>query len=538
MKKTLFVILTLVLTVAAFGVVTYDLQKVIIVPEKPQGDLEVSIWLDRDNGSLYYSGEEVKTYFKVNKDAYVAIYDITPNGEIQLIFPNGYDRDNFVKANVTYSLPTDKATTRYRLQLTSETGGGKEIFQIVASTKPLGFLDDLMRKVQSGQIFPRADTGAENFVTAKVIPVIDKQEYAVSTAWLYLDVMPSTGRARITTSPSGATIYIDGKMMGTSPITLDLDVGNHMVTAYKDSYRTETRQFSVDSGRTTEVSINLQKFTREYQLSLLTNPSGADIYIDNRYLGRSPLNVTLEEGSKNLRIEKSGYETYTETFMLNRSISRSISLTPQVVNYRLSINSSPSNARVYINGNYEGRTPLTTTLREGQYNVQLTSDGYEDFTTTVNLDRDRQINATLYGRKARLSVETEPSNASVFIDNSYVGRSPVSVDLEGGRHTVRVEKSGYLTESRDVNLSSGTSSTLRIPMQEEKPIARINISSDPSNARIFINGKDYGRSGKTVELEPGYYEIVLILDGYRVSLTYRYFGKGDHSLPFNLSRID
>lgn len=607
MKKTILVILSFFLAVSLFGIVTYDMQKVIIVPEQPQGGLEVSIWLDRDNGSLYYSGEEVKTYFKVNKDAYIAIYDITPNGEIQLIFPNGYDRSNFVKAGVTYTLPTENATTRYRLQLTSETGGGKEIFQIVASTSSLGFLDDLMVRAEAGDIFPKASSGAEDFVVSKVIPVIDKQEYAVSTAWFYLDVMPSTGRARITTTPSNATIYVDGKMIGTSPINIDLDVGNHIVTAYMSGYRTETRQFTIESGRTLDVRLDLQKLAKEYQFSLVTNPSdatvhidgklvgrtplnvtleegtksisvskagyqtytetfvlnrnisksitltsmvqnyqlsvitspsGADIYVNNAYIGRSPLNVTLEGGTKNLRIERSGYETYTENFILDRSISKSITLTPQVKEYRLSVTSSPSNALVYINGTYQGRTPLTLTLREGSYAIRVTADGYEDFSTNVTLASDRQVSATLYAKKARLTIETEPTNASVFVDNVYVGRSPLSVDLDAGRHTIRVEKSGYITDSKDVNLAAGTSSSTKITLIEERPVARITISSDPSNARIFINGKDYGRSNRVVELDPGYYEVVLVLDGYRVSVTYRYFGKGDHNLSFNLSRID
>ena len=607
MKKALLVSFLIVMAVVSFGVVTYDLQKVIIVPEKPQGTLEVTIWLDRDNGSLYYSGEEVKTYFKVNKDAYVAIYDITPNGEIQLIFPNGYDRDNFVRANRNYTLPTDSASTRYRLQLTSETGGGKEIFQIVASTQPLGFLDDLLKKVQSGDIFPKASSSADDFVVSKVIPVIDKQEYAVSTAWFYLDIMPNKGYARITTTPSGAILYVDGKNIGTSPITLELDEGNHIVTAYRDGYKTETRQFTISAGRTVDIRIDLQKLVSNYQLSIATNPSSADVYIDNRYVGRSPLNLTLEEGTKNLRIERSGYETYYETFvldrslsknitlkaivtnyqlslitnpssadvyidntymgrsplnltlsegtknlrieksgyetyyetlLLDRSISKSITLSPQIKTYKLSISSSPSNARVYINGTYEGMTPIALTLKEGTYTVQLTLDGYEDFVTSVNLDRDRQVTATLYSKKARLSIETDPSNATIYVDNSYVGRSPISIDLDAGRHTVKIEKAGYLTETRDVNLSAGTTSSLKVVMQEEKPVARINITSDPKNARIFINGKDYGITDRIVELEPGYYEIIIVLEGYRVSITYRYFGKGDHNLSFNLTKID
>ncbi|MFA7427878.1 PEGA domain-containing protein, partial [Mesotoga sp.] len=499
------------------------------------------------------------------------------------------------------------ATTRYRLQLTSETGGGKEIFQIVASTSPLGFLDDLMVRAESGDIFPRASIGAEDFVTMKVIPVIDKQEYAVSTAWFYLDIMPSTGRARITTTPSNATLYVDGKMVGRSPVNIDLDPGNHMVTAYMNGYRTETRQFTIESGRTLDVKLDLQKFAKEYQLSLVTNPSdavvyingssigrtplnvtleegtknlsvskagyetytetfvlnrnisksltltpvvqshqlsvitspsGADVYVNNAYVGRSPLNVTLEGGTKNLRIERSGYETYSETFVLDRSISKSITLSPQVRDYKLNVTSSPSNALVYINGTYQGRTPLNLTLREGSYTVRVTADGYEDFSTSVSLDRDRQVSATLYAKKARLTVETEPTNASVFVDNVYVGRSPLSIDIDAGRHTIRVEKSGYITDSKDVNLAAGTSSSTKITLIEERPIARITISSDPRNARIFINGRDYGRSNTVVELDPGYYEVVLVLDGYRVSVTYRYFGKGDHNLSFNLSKID
>jgi len=43
MKKTILVILSFFLAVSLFGIVTYDMQKVIIVPEKPQGGLEVSI---------------------------------------------------------------------------------------------------------------------------------------------------------------------------------------------------------------------------------------------------------------------------------------------------------------------------------------------------------------------------------------------------------------------------------------------------------------------------------------------------------------
>jgi hypothetical protein len=331
-------------------------------------------------------------------------------------------------------------------------------------------------------------------------------------------------------------VYINGSSIGRTPLNVTLEEGTKNLSVSKAGYETYTETFVLN--RNISKSLTLTPVVQSHQLSVITSPSGADVYVNNAYVGRSPLNVTLEGGTKNLRIERSGYETYSETFVLDRSISKSITLSPQVRDYKLNVTSSPSNALVYINGTYQGRTPLNLTLREGSYTVRVTADGYEDFSTSVSLDRDRQVSATLYAKKARLTVETEPTNASVFVDNVYVGRSPLSIDIDAGRHTIRVEKSGYITDSKDVNLAAGTSSSTKITLIEERPIARITISSDPRNARIFINGRDYGRSNTVVELDPGYYEVVLVLDGYRVSVTYRYFGKGDHNLSFNLSKID
>jgi hypothetical protein len=77
MKKALLVSFLIVLAAVSFGVVTYDLQKVIIVPENPGYSRGYDLARSR-NGSLYYSCEEVKTYFKVNKDAYVAYTTLLP----------------------------------------------------------------------------------------------------------------------------------------------------------------------------------------------------------------------------------------------------------------------------------------------------------------------------------------------------------------------------------------------------------------------------------------------------------------------------
>jgi len=63
----------------------------------------------------------------------------------------------------------------------------------------------------------------------------------------------------------------------------------------------------------------------------------------------------------------------------------------------LQITSNPSGAKVYINDEYKGTTPLDFTLPPGSYNITLTKEGYEDYTiiSTIQSNKTTTINANL-----------------------------------------------------------------------------------------------------------------------------------------------
>ena len=44
-------------------------------------------------------------------------------------------------------------------------------------------------------------------------------------------------------------------------------------------------------------------------VAILTDPPGADIYIDNQFVGKSPMTAKVEHANHNIRVEKTGYET-------------------------------------------------------------------------------------------------------------------------------------------------------------------------------------------------------------------------------------
>ncbi|MCS5621831.1 MAG: DUF4384 domain-containing protein, partial [Nitrospinaceae bacterium] len=40
------------------------------------------------------------------KNSYLTMLDVNPNGNITVIFPNKFHRDNFIKSGVTYQVPS------------------------------------------------------------------------------------------------------------------------------------------------------------------------------------------------------------------------------------------------------------------------------------------------------------------------------------------------------------------------------------------------------------------------------------------------
>ncbi len=132
-----------------------------------------------------------------------------------------------------------------------------------------------------------------------------------------------------------------------------------------------------------------------YQLSVTSVPSGAHVYIDGAYRGRTPLQISLWQGTYSLRVEMSGYRVYEERFTINRNINKSVYLVHAVRTRRLTVTSSPSRAEVFIDGSYVGRTPLSLSLEEGTYDLLIGLPGYWNHSERVRLTTDRYLDVTL-----------------------------------------------------------------------------------------------------------------------------------------------
>jgi len=191
----------------------------------------------------------------------------------------------------------------------------------------------------------------------------------------------------------------------------------------------------------------------------------------------------------------------------------------------ISVTSSPSGAQIYLDNAYAGVTPLTVSnIPQGHHNIKLTLGGYQDWHTSIELgyDEPASISATLLPtpqRTGSIYASSSPSGACTYVDGSYMGRTPESIDdLSTGAHTIKITHDRYYDWSTSVDVSADHTSYVSASLTPVPypSTGHVSITSSPSGAYIHLDGASKGRTPKTLSrVAPGNHLLELEHSGYQ-----------------------
>jgi formylglycine-generating enzyme required for sulfatase activity len=119
---------------------------------------------------------------------------------------------------------------------------------------------------------------------------------------------PADGRVQLTTIPPDAAVSVDGTFRGRTPLQLRLPPGRaHEIAITKPGYETVRRELSVaaDSGRALEIELVAQLG----EIDVQSNPSSAEIWVDDRLVGVTPSRLNLMAIGHKLEVRLAGYAT-------------------------------------------------------------------------------------------------------------------------------------------------------------------------------------------------------------------------------------
>ena len=192
---------------------------------------------------------------------------------------------------------------------------------------------------------------------------------------------------------------------------------------------------------------------------------------------------------------------------------------------KLTVDSIPSVAAVYIDGIRRGSTPLTASFPPGKYRLRIEKSGYQEKMEEIEISAEqtvekkyalnRLVAKTQPVRQYDLKISPIPSPAKIFINDEFVANYPFSRKYQRGRYRIRIENEGYETVKEEIELRSNFAKTYRL----ERTYGWFSISAHPY-AEVEIDGEPVGRPGervppvKTIQVTSGRHRIKFILKDY------------------------
>ncbi len=123
---------------------------------------------------------------------------------------------------------------------------------------------------------------------------------------------PRAGHLVLEGDQPGAEVYVDAELVGTMPMDpLELSVGEHTLRVTRPGYTELTEVFRIRPRRRTQISVDLLPVSMA--LSVVTDPEGAQVFVDGRFSGETPLELDLLEGEHSVRVTRAGYHEVVRT---------------------------------------------------------------------------------------------------------------------------------------------------------------------------------------------------------------------------------
>lgn len=122
-------------------------------------------------------------------------------------------------------------------------------------------------------------------------------------------------------SPDGAEIMIGGKIVGTTPVTLELPCKPNAAFFKRDRYQTLTRHFEPRPGEEISVSGTLER--PSFTVTIVSAPPGAKIMMGGNPVGTTPGKVTVPgfEGTP-VELVKAGFQPHRERVYASKNGQR------------------------------------------------------------------------------------------------------------------------------------------------------------------------------------------------------------------------
>ena len=262
-------------------------------------------------------------------------------------------------------------------------------------------------------------------------------------------LQPLPGHLQIHTVPANnVQVWIDNNLKGKAPLEVrNLSQGTHTLELVADRYLPFSKTVNIE-GLDKEQKLNVKLTPAWGDVSFSTQPPGADVFVDNEDLGRTPVTPGILQGDHNVRIKLEGYKAWTGTINVTANEAMTVpAITLEPADAEVSLETVPARANVTVAGQYAGQTPITVALSPGETaDIRFFKEGYQRTRRSLKIKsgQKQHLRIVLQPELTPVQFSSTPPDAELYIDGLLRGRASQTLKLTTRIHTIEIKHAGYV----------------------------------------------------------------------------------------------
>jgi hypothetical protein len=325
-----------------------------------------------------------------------------------------------------------------------------------------------------------------------------------------------TGILIAASEPAGAEVTIDGISYGATPaLVTALPLGTYKLNFALAGYKTKTIEVSVKDRTPVKAFVSLTSDTAT--LNIACDLPDVAISLNGIPRGTAPCTIDrIPAGDAELSATAKGYKPFMQKLRLGEGETQTVTIQLEIQPASLKVVSIPENARVYVDNNFRGTTPLDIpAIDAGPHRVRVEQQGYDPNARNIELQPGEATveEFRLASNTGTVLLTTEPDGVTVIVDGKEVGKTPPAKDqgqgisapypIEGlstGNHEIKFVKPGFYEKKQEVSVERGQTTTVSAKLPR-KFIPNYEVTTAQGSFKgVFESFTD---EGITLETRPG-----------------------------------
>lgn len=201
----------------------------------------------------------------------------------------------------------------FRIEINSQSSRPQYVIFELEPKTAMVFIDDEPQTTQEGFVTAVKGNGTYSYRVIAKGYYEQSGTFTVSGEKVTRKITLKADAAMVTISAGeGAEIWVNNELKGQSPWRGQLPSGTYIFEARKEGHRTTSLSQSIAS-TPAEQSYTLDAPTPIYgSVDISSVPAMADVYIDGKHVGQTPMISDLFEGNHAITIRKEGYKLFEQ----------------------------------------------------------------------------------------------------------------------------------------------------------------------------------------------------------------------------------